>query len=759
MRFRAQHLATPRAGGCKPPARASRFFVAAVAVVALGIFSPNILLAAQQQQQPTATPARVGDAWSDARNPVREHWKGERLDLWSLKPLQKISVPQSPGTLHPIDHLLRKSSPAPANATEASRRALIRRLAYDLTGLPPTAAEVDAFVADRSPDAYERLVARLLASPRYGEHQARAWLDVVRYSDSNGFDWDEFRPRAWRFRDYVIRSFNADKPFDRFIREQLAGDELLAAAPRDAAEQDALIATGFLRLGPHDNSAASFNEQDRGRAELMFDLVETTGSAFLGLTFACCRCHDHKFDPLLQADYYRLRAFFEAVKFSDATPLDLAAEQEKIRAHNDAIDAELKSLKQQREAVLDASRQRLRAERVAKLGADEKALADLPKEKQAGDAKAKFEAVQKKITPGEKEIAAALTKDEKARHDELGEKIKPIEARRRAFTLGLLMSDGDGKPAETRVLFQGNHKIPRDGVVPGFPSALDPNPAALRPAANPKTTGRRFALAGWIASPANPLTARVFVNRIWQQHFGEGLVATPNDFGLVGARPANAELLDWLAGEFIRGGWSVKNLHRVIVTSVAYRAATRAPRRLTAEQLRDSLLAVSGLLTAKDSGPPIWPELPAEVLQANPAFLDDNAEKTKGWYPSPKAEQFARGIFLVQKRTVKVPFMETFDLPDNAVSCARRDRSTVAPQALTLLNGPLTIDAANALATRIQRESGDAAEVRVRLAFRLVLQRAPSAAEAATSAKLLETLTLTELCRALLNVNEFLYVD
>ncbi len=711
---------------------------------------------------------RRGDAWTDPRNPVRELWKGARIDLWSLKPLKDSPLPQRTGMRHPIDQLLRAKSPSAKAAPEASRLTLLRRLAYDLTGLPPTPEEVDAFLADRTPDAYERLADRLLASPRYGEHQARWWLDVVRYSDSNGFDWDEFRPRAWRFRDYVVRSFNADKPFDRFIREQLAGDELLAAAPRDPAEQDALIATGFLRIGPHDNTAGSFNEQDRSRAELMFDLVETTGSAFLGLTFNCCRCHDHKFDPLLQADYFRLRAFFEPVKFNDTTPLDLAAEQDAIRKHNDGVDNEAKPLKAQREALLAAPQQRLRAELVAKLSPEEKALVDLPKDKQTGEVKPKFEAVQKKITPSDKEVLAALEKEQKTRYDQLGEQIKTIEAKRRSFTYGLLMTDADGKPAETKVLFQGNYKQPRDAVVAGFLSALDPNPAVLLTNANPKTTGRRSTLAAWIASPTNPLTARVLANRLWQQHFGSGLVITPNDLGLAGARPTHPELLDWLAGEFIRGGWSVKQLHRVIVTSAAYRAAattanpaafTRTPHRLSAEQLRDSLLAVSGLLAAKDSGPPVWPELPAEVLQANPAFLDDNAEKTKGWYPSPKADQFVRSLFLVQKRTVKVPFMETFDLPDNAVSCARRDQSIVAPQALTLLNGALTIEAAKALAQRVQREAGELAEAQVKQTFRLVLQRAPTREEATACLKLLQQRTLPELCRALLNLNEFVYVD
>ena len=288
------------------------------------------------------TDAPVGDAWSDPRNPIRRLWEGRRLDLWSLRPPAASAPPPGPES-NPVDRFL----PVPhrgggeGGSRQADRRTLLRRATFGLTGLPPSLEEVRAFEADTRPGAWARQVDRLLASPAYGEHQARLWLDVVRYSDSNGFDWDEFRREAWRFRDYVVRSFNADKPFDRFIREQIAGDELLAAPPATPAEQDALIATGYLRLGPHDNAAPLFNEQDRSRDEWMADLVETTGSAFLGLTLACCRCHDHKYDPLSQADHFRLRAFFAGVKFADDLPLDLAGRQEEIRRHNAGIDAAL----------------------------------------------------------------------------------------------------------------------------------------------------------------------------------------------------------------------------------------------------------------------------------------------------------------------------------------------------------------------------------------------------------------------------------
>jgi hypothetical protein len=641
--------------------------------------------------------------------------------------------------------------------------------------LPPTADEVRAFVEDASPEAYEKLVDRLLASPRYGEHWARQWLDVIRYSDSNGFDWDEFRPQAWRFRDYVVRALNSDKPFDQFVREQLAGDEMIDGAPRDQRERDCLIATGYLRLGPQDNSAPLFNEQARSRAELMADLVETTGSAFLGLTLSCCRCHDHKFDPLSQVDHYRLRAFFAAVKFADDLPIDLAAEQESIRALNAEVDARLKPVQQEREPILKPVKDRLRQERIEKLPAEQKELLT-----RSGAEKAKLAAVKKAVEPEEKDVVAALTAEEKKKYEALGKQIEEIGATKRAFTHALLMSDSEGKVAETKLLFQGDYRNERQVVEPGFLSILDPNAAAIGKPKNPKSSGRRSALAQWIVSPGNPLTARVLVNRVWQGHFGRGLVATPNDFGLAGARPTHPELLDWLASETVRSGWSLKKLHRLIVTSATYRQASSSAsataseaaridadnallwrqnlRRLSAEQVRDSVLVVSGLLRERtEGGPPVWPELPEEVRAANPALLDDNKEKTKGWYPSPLPERNVRSLYLVQKRTVKVPFMETFDLPENAASCPRRNASVVAPQALALMNGALTADAARAMAAHIGR-SGDAA-AQVHEAFAMALGREPDEAEARACADLAKSRSLVELCRALLNVNEFLYVD
>ncbi len=755
---------------------------------------------------------KIGDAWSDPRNPIVKIFGGQRLDLWSLKPINCVEPPKpllnrsvrTKGALavslntdllsadhwtrNPIDNFIvaklteKKLRPSP----EADKRTLTRRLFFDLIGLPPAPEEMNEFLNDKRRDAYERLVDKLLASPRYGEHQARLWMDVIRYSDSNGFDWDEFRPRAWRFRDYVIRSFNADKPFDQLIREELAGDELFDGAPTNEKQQDCLIATGYLRMGPQDNSAGAFNEQDRSRAELMADLTETTASAFLGLTMSCNRCHDHKYDPLSQADHYRMRAFFEPVKFADDVPLDVAAEQESIRAHNKSIEEKLKPLQEQRDTLLAAVKKRLREDEVAKLSEADRTLLKTPKEKRTNYLKEKISALEKTVEPKDKEVQAALDPEQKKQSEALARQLDALKKQKSAFTLGLLMTDNPEKIPVTKILFQGNHKDARAPVEPGFISILDPNPAVIQKAANAKSTGRRLTLANWIASTNNPLTARVLVNRIWQQHFGKGLVATPNDFGLAGATPTHPELLDWLANQFVLNGWRIKSLHRLIVTSATYRQTSAVERResngkrasgpaldigntflsrqnvrrLNAEQLRDSLLAVSGILKLEHTGgPPIWPDLPPEVLQANPAFLDDNETKTKGWYPSPKTNQNVRSVYLIQKKTVRVPFMETFDLPENSISCARRTESTVAPQVLTLLNNSLSVEAAKALAVRVQREAGTDANKQIQRLFAWTLQRAPHDDETQSCLQLLQQHSLAELCRALLNVNEFVYVD
>jgi hypothetical protein len=692
---------------------------------------------------------RLGDAWTDSRNPVRVLFKGERLDLWSLHPVKQPVLPEVRQKDWPrldLDRfiLAKLEATGLTPSPEAERRQLGRRLYFDLTGLPPSPKELEAFVKDPAPDAVERLADRLLETRAFGEHWARWWLDLARYSDSNGYDWDEFRPQAWRYRDYVIRSINADKPLDRFLREQLAGDEMVKGAPRDATEQDCLIATGFLRIGPWDNSSKLFNEEHRTKAQWMADLTETTASAFLGLTMACCRCHDHKTEPLAQADHYRLRAFFEGTKFADDLPLDLAPEQEKIRAANAKVDEVVSRNEGEAKTILDAVRTRLGGK------------------------------------PKDNKVRDALSKEEREKVEAAEKSAREAKKERQPFTPGLCAA-GEESPGPARVFSQGDPDQPKDEVQPGIPAIFDPQPADVKKSET-GANGRRTALAAWLASPQNPLTARVLANRVWQQCFGQGIVVTPGDFGWSGARPSHPELLDFLALKLVEDGWSLKKLVRRMVTSATYRQsahrtddASRAKamsldggnallwrmnsRRLTAEQLRDAMLSVSGALQPCEGGPPRWPALPDEVLAANPAFYDDNETKTKGWYPSPPEKLNVRSLYLVQKRSVRVPFMETFDLPDNFVSCSRRTVSTVAPQAVTLLNNPFTVLMAQTFAARLEKEAGADPAERVTCAWRLAFGRDPVESERHPALQLLQSGSLPEFCRAVMNLNEFVYLD
>ena len=694
--------------------------------------------------KPGSTSAPIGNAFTDARNPIRRLFGEERLDLWSLRlpTATELPDPSKPS----IDSLVQQKlaahqiQPSP----RADRRTLIRRLTFALTGLPPTPQEVEQFLVDPAADAYERLVERLLASPRYGERQAQWWLDVVRYADTNGYERDEFRPLAWQYRDYVVRSFNQDKPYDQFVREQLAGDELLSGPPQNQAEADRLVATGYLRLGQWDSTASIFQEEKRLQAEVMADLTNTTASAFLGLTYSCCQCHDHKYDPLTQADHFRLRAFFAAVKPSNEIVIELPDEQQQRAAWNAKLDEQIEAA-QAEQGKLDA-----------------------------------------KAEPG------------KARHAELEQQIKEWTAQKRQPRMAMGVTDeGPAAPA-THLFYQGDFLSPREEVAPGFPSVLDPQDARIEPPRS-DTTGRRLALANWIVSPENPWTARVLVNRIWQLHFGKGLVATPNDFGYSGSQPTHPELLDWLSLEFIRGGWSIKNLHRWIVLSETYQQASRPTassttpdsevavaqlarqhvRRLDAESLRDALLSVSGLLQNYDSGKPLWPAVPDELLKAQPAILEaekgGDGGRMQGWYTDPVEQTDVRTLFLVRKRALAIPFLQSFDLPDNTVSCARRDSTVVAPQALTLLNSPESLRFAKATAERVRTAVGNDPRKQVDYLFQMALARSPHDEESDLALDLLQRhaeqhgmgkqpeearlLALVDLARAILNSNEFLYID
>jgi hypothetical protein len=533
----------------------------------------------------------------------------------------------------------------PLGSDKVSKKDRLERLSLDLIGLRASYDEVQDFESDESSDSFMHQIDRLLADPRFGEHWARLWLDVVRYSDSNGFDWDEFRKQAWNYRDFVVRAWNSDLAYDEFVLWQLAGDELLDGPPESLLELDRLIATGYLRLGPYDNAAKLFNEQDRARAEVLTDLTETTGSAFLGLTLSCCRCHHHKTDPLSQEDHYRFRAFFAATQFDESTKL----------LHDNAT--------------------------------------------------------------------------------------------------GLFATDDKDHIEPIRVLDQGNYQKPLKAVEPGFPSVLFPNAPPIEPPVHGRTTGRRLALARWIISKENPWTARVIVNRVWQNLFGQGLVATSNDLGITGSAPISKELLDHLSVYLVEHDWSLKVLIKYIVESDAYSAPIgpwRKLRRLSAEQLRDVVLQTTGQLQHRNGGPPVWPVLSDDVLRSNPAVLDDNETKTKGWYPSPESHQTVRSLYLVQKRTVRVPWMESFDLPENTVSCARRDASIVPSQALALLNADWVAQASGQLAGRLEKITD---------AFRAILGRDPSESEHRMCEEYLgQGRSFQELVLVLINSNELAFV-
>lgn len=614
-----------------------RSLVSIILVCSVGVF-------AQEEHSKV-----IGSALQDPTNPIVELFDGERLDLWSLQPIQSptFDLQASQDFDHPIDLFLTNGSTNQDHKIppQSAKERLLQRLSLDLIGLRASYQEVASFQQDPSPYAIDTQIDRILGDPRFGEHWARLWLDTVRYSDSNGFDWDEYRKEAWRYRDFVVRAFNKDLPYDRFVLWQLAGDELLDGPSQTQDQLDQLLATGYLRLGPFDNAAKLFNEQDRARSEVLTDLTETTGAAFLGLTLSCCRCHHHKTDPLSQQDHYRFRAFFAATAFDDTTSISL----------------------------------------------DEK-----------------------------------LT--------------------------GFIAGDDTQHIDTICVLEQGNHQKPLEEVQPGFPSVLFPNPPEIQAPSGGKSTGRRLALAKWIVSPQNPWTARVIVNRVWQNLFGQGLVATPNDFGITGSAPRSRDLLDHLAVYLVEHDWSLKSLIRYIVHSRAYRSEIgpwRKLRRLSAEQMRDVVLQVTGQLQHRNGGPPIWPPVSEDVLQANPAVLDDNETKTKGWYPSPTNELTVRSLYLIQKRTVRIPWMETFDLPENTVSCARRDVSIVSSQALALLNADWVWEAAKQSARNTDIEG----------LFRALLSREPTPNEQSMCRSYLDNgRTLQELALVLLNSNELAFI-
>lgn len=672
-------------------------------------------------------------------------------------------------------------------AGEATREALIRRAALDLLGLPPSEEEVAEFVADERPDAWPRVIDRLLASPRHGERQGRRWLDLVRYAESNGFEHDEVRPDAWRYRDYVIDSFNADRPYDRFIEEQLAGDLLFPDEP------DARIATGYALLGPDMTDAA---DQVQRRQHTLGDMTDSTGLVFLGLTLGCARCHDHKLEPITQRDYYSFLAFFDPSEFKKDLPLATSAE---LEAHELAV-ARWKEARETLSSALEGiegpTRARLRAEKLAHLDEEARIAHETPEPQRTAAQKELVEQTKKSLEVGGDELPGLLDPAERSKREELLRRAARLEAEQPSpLPVAMGLAAIRGPSAQTFILERGEVTCPTEAVAPGIPSILEGAAPLLRTVAGSDTvrdptgpsssgapaataadratstladaaTATRADLARWIASPRNPLTARVIVNRIWQGLFGRGIVPSASDFGLQGERPTHPELLDWLAVELVERGWSLKALERELLLSAAYRQSTRGSaralerdpenrllwrqgrKRLEAEEVRDALLAVSGLLERSAGGPSVFPPLPGKATDGSRAWKE----------ASPGSDRHRRGIYIFQRRNFRFPFLEAFDLPDSGMSCPRRLESTTSSQALALLNGEETLEAARALAEAIAAD-GRSPEDPVAKAFRRVLGRSPRPEELDAGRELAEAESLETLCRALFNVNEFLFID
>lgn len=657
------------------------------------------------------TPAQINllRAWIDRGAEYRQSSAGH----WSFQPVRRPEVPRvrdQAWVRNPIDAFVlsklearnwKPSPPAPPTA-------LLRRMYLDVTGLPPTLAEQQAFAASPMLDS---VVDDLLARPAYGERWARHWLDVVRYAETNGYERDATKPSVWRYRDYVIQSLNSDKPFDRFVLEQIAGDEL----PDMSAET--LTATGFFRLGPWDDEPA---DPAMDRFDQLDDMVATTSQAFLALTLGCARCHDHKFDPLTARDYYSMAAVFNGLH----RPREGRTEHDVpvgTRAQLDALAA--------RDRLIQPLQQEVNR---LKLYLSQPVTGAWP------------ELFQPQVAERERKIAAlrAATPD---------------------LPRAYIFDEPASEPAPMHVLIRGKPDNPGPEVPPAVPAVLVREQPAF-------SRQRRLTLARWIASRDNPLTARVIVNRVWQAHFGEGLVRTANDFGTIGERPTHPELLDWLAAWFMDNGWSLKKLHHLILTSNTYcmskrwnaaygaqdpddRLFWRVPySRLEVEAIRDSMLAVSGRLNRRMYGPSVLPPIPA-------AALEGSSDPDKIWKASSEPDASRRTIYALVKRSMIIPMMEVLDFCDTTRSSPRRVNTSVAPQALTLFNGEFVNLQARHLAERLAEEVGSDPEKQIERAYRLALARPPTAGESAALLEFRKTETLVEMCRVILNLSEFVYPD
>ncbi len=727
--------------------------------------------------------------------------KPQDREWWAFQKPQRPDVPtvsRSSQPTNPIDAFVLRAKQAKGldDAPAADPQTLLRRVFLDVTGLPPTLEQQDLFLADPSPEAYEDLVDRLLSSPHYGERWGRHWLDVARYADSDGYEYDKLRPNAWRYRDYVIRSFNQDKPYDRFIVEQLAGDEL------PDRNTDSIIALGFLRNGPFIGDMA-FQQNEDTRQDELDDIVSTTASAFLGLTVGCARCHDHKYDPILQRDYYRMVAVFAPAGRKDVPllPPDKAQQYHETMAR---IDQRVEALKFELYTLKDPARKELLKVKYESLPEPLRTAILTPPEERTDVQERQAKEVSATVQIQDAELMEEVAPEVRERIESLNDEVQAAEESRPSAPMAQAVADMSPQPRETFFLHRGNIRNKGSAMEPGaLEILLRPGEKLAFPkdGLNGKSSGRRLTLAKWIANPDNPLTARVAVNRIWQHYFGRGIVGTPSNFGITGEAPTHPELLDWLATELVRHDWSLKAIHRLILTSEVYRQSStfrsefnqridpdnrllwRMPlRRLEGEVIRDSILFASGGLNGESGGPPVFPELDPGIVESSPKGGD-----YKRW---PETEDgptvWKRSIYVAQMRTITPPILDLSDPPDKSASCPERPVTTVPTQALQLLNNPFISRQAALLADRLVEETGHGTRRQVERAFLLALSRAPSDSELDQALSFLakqqtyheqhnaelrsqgvdpfkistpERAALIDLCLGLYNLNEFVYVN
>jgi len=697
-------------------------------------------IASADESAPTVPTTSAPAAWTAAAATTH----------WAYQPVKTQGVPHVQNgrwVRTPIDAfvLARLEASGIQPSEDADRATFIRRATLDVWGLVPSPEDVKAFVNDRSSRAYERLIDRLLASPHYGERWGRRWLDLARYADSDGYNADGTRPNLWRYRDYVIKAFNEDKPYDRFVKEQLAGDELWPNDP------EALIATGFLRSYPDEINARDLNLK---KQEIAVDLTNTTGSVFLATTVGCANCHNHKFDKISQKEYFQLQAYFVNASARDDVPAVNGAAFADYQARLVRYKEATKDIQAQMDALLKPIVDKLEADRLQGFVPQTRVSLEKPEsERNAYDRwiyHRNLWTLSGRTRNAEQELK---TKDKEAyaKYQELKSELRAFDALKPKDPgyISTIFELGAESPP-TQVLATGIYDRPLYEVQPGVPAALaSEEQPRVTPTAS--SSGRRTALANWIASPSNPLTARVFVNRVWAQYFGHGIVDSVSDFGKMGDKPVNPELLDYLADSFVKQDhWSIKKLQRRILLSSVYRqsSATRAdppsadpsnrllwafPRqRLDAEEIRDSLLFASGLLEDKLGGPAVFPPVPGN--------FGVNAANPNAWTPSENPhDQNRRSVYVFVRRNTAYPFLEAFDMANPNSVHSRRDVTTTAPQALTLINADLVYQWSEALAARVLQEAGGSESAQLERLYQILLSRSPDEFEKQTLHAFLDT--------------------